>query len=74
MLALSKLIYLALVTKVPTATIELLSKIQKEFLWGKNKSKIKHNTLSNDYENGGLKIVSLQCSRIRRLYDENFHP
>ena len=35
MLALSKLIYLALVTKVPTATIELLSKIQKEFLWGK---------------------------------------
>ena len=50
-LALSKIIHLALVTNVPTATIELLSKIQKEFLWGKNKSKIKHDTLSNDYEN-----------------------
>ena len=80
-LALSKIIHLALVTNVPTATIESLSKIQKEFLWGKNKSKIKHDTLSNDYENGGLKsvdifskIVGLQCSWIRRLFDENFHP
>ena len=34
-LALSKIIHLASVTGVPTATIELLSKIQKEFLWGK---------------------------------------
>ena len=37
--------------------------------------------LCNDYENGGLKsvdifskIVSLQCSWIKRLDDENFHP
>ena len=79
-LALSKIIHLALVTNVLTVTIELLHKIQKEFLWGKNKSKIKHDTLCNDYENGKLKrvnifskIVSLQCSSIRRLYDENFH-
>ena len=69
MLALSKIIHLALVTNVPTATIELLSKMQKEFLWGKNKSKIKHDTLCNDYENEGLKsadvfskIVTVQCS------------
>ena len=34
-LALSKIIHQALVTNVPTATIELLSKIEKEFLWGK---------------------------------------
>ena len=80
-LALSNIIHLALVTNVPTAIIELLSKIQKEFLWGNNKCKIKHNTLCNDYENGGLKsvdifskIVSLKCSWIRRLHDENFHP
>ena len=32
-LALSKIILLALVTNVPTAATELLSKIQKEFLW-----------------------------------------
>ena len=79
-LALSKIIHLALVTNVPTATIKLLSSIQKEFSWGKNKSKIKHETLCHDYENGGLKgvdilskIVSPQCSWIRRLFDENFH-
>ena len=62
-LALSKIIHLALVylwcTSVPAATIELLSKIQKEFLWGKNKSKIKHGTLCNDYENGGLQNVDI---------------
>ena len=34
-LALSKIIDLASVTNVPTTTIELLSKIQKEILWGK---------------------------------------
>ena len=34
-LVLSKLVHLTLVTNVPTATIEILSKIQKEFLWGK---------------------------------------
>ena len=73
-LALSKIIHLALVTNVPTATIELLSKIQKGFLWGKNKSTIKHDIQCNDYENGRLKsvdifskIVSLQCSWNRRL-------
>ena len=68
-------------TNATTATIKLLSKIQKEFLWGKNKSKIQHDTLCNDYENEGLKsldifskINSLQCSCIKRLYDEKFHP
>ena len=39
-LAFSKIIYLALVTNVPTATIELLSKMQKDFLLGKNKSRL----------------------------------
>ena len=80
-LALSKIIHLALVTNVPTATIDLLSKIQKEFLCGKNKSNVKHDTLFNDYENGGLKSVDIfskiiipRCSWIRRLHDENFHP
>ena len=34
-LALSKIIHQALVTNEATAKIELLSKMQKEFLWGK---------------------------------------
>ena len=52
----------------------------KRVLMGKNKSKTKHETLRNDNENEGLKsvdvfskIVRLQCSWIRRLYDENFN-
>ena len=39
-LAFSKIIHLALVTNVPTATVKLLSKMQKDFLWGKNKSRL----------------------------------
>ena len=35
-LALSKIIHLALVVDLSTASIELLSQIQKEFLWRKN--------------------------------------
>ena len=42
--------------------------------------KIKHETLCNDYKGGGLKnidilnkIISLQCSWIRRLYNNSFH-
>ena len=44
------------------------------------KIKIKHNTIRNVYNNGGFKsvdiiskIVRLQCSWIRRLFDNNYH-
>ena len=44
------------------------------------KPKIKHSTLCNNYQDGGLKnvnteskIISLQCSWIKRLYDKNMH-
>ena len=79
-LAISKIIHLALVTYIPTSIIDILNKLQKEFLWNKKNPKIKHSTLCSDYENGGLKsvdisskIVELQCSWIKRLFDGNFH-
>ena len=38
---------------------------------------MKHDTLRNNYENGGpknvYKVASLQCSWIKRLYDSNSH-
>ena len=41
---------------------------------------MKHDTLCKNYENGGLKnvdimykVVSLQCSWIKRLHDNNSH-
>ena len=79
-LAISKLIHLALVTEIPTTTINLLTKIQMEFIWKGKNLKIKNSTLCNDYEYGGLKnidifskVVTLQCSWIKRLFDNNFH-
>ena len=79
-LAISKLIRLALVTEISTTTINLLTKIQMEFIWKGKNPKIKNSTLCNDYESGGLKnvdifskVVSLQCSWIKRLFDNNFH-
>ena len=79
-LAISKLIHLALVTEIPTTTINLLTKIQMEFIWKGKNPKIESSTLCNGYEYGGLrnvdifsKVVSLQCSWIKRLFDNNFH-
>ena len=79
-LALSKIIHLALVTDVPKSTILALNKIQKEFIWKNSNPKIKHSTLCSNYKKGGLKnvditskIISLQCSWIKRLFDKSFH-
>ena len=79
-LAISKLIHLALVTEIPTTTNNLLTKIQMEVIWKGKNPKIKNSPLCNDYEYGGLrdvdifsKVVSLQCTWIKRLFDNNFH-
>ena len=48
-----------------------------EFIWKGKNPNIKNSTLCNDYDNGGLKnvvftkIESLQCSLIKRLFDNN---
>ena len=55
-LAISKIVYLALLTIVPKNIIEELNEIQNKFLWSNKKCKIKHGTLCNDYKNGGLKM------------------
>ena len=78
-LAISKIVHLALVLPVPSSVIKELNKIQQNFIWSGKNSKIKHGTLCNDYENGGLKnvdieskMISLRCSWVKRLYDESF--
>ena len=81
-LAISKIVYLylSLLTNVPNKIVEELIKIQKNFLWNFTAPKIKHSTTRMDYQNGGLrnvdvffKIISLQCSWFRRLFDNSFH-
>ena len=56
--------------------INLLNKIQIEFIWKANNQKVKLRNLSNEYENGGLrnlsvfsKVVSLKFSWMKMLSD-----
>ena len=79
-LATSKIVHQSLLTTVPHAIINQLNNIQKNFIWNGKNLKIQHSTLSNSYEDAGLKdldactkVISLQRSWIKRLYDENFH-
>ena len=80
MLSISKIVFQSFIAIVPKHVINELEKIQKAFLWKNSTPKIKHETLCNDYKAGGLKnvdipnkIIALQCSWIRRLYDNSFH-
>ena len=59
-LTVSKVIHLLPVTKLHNNTIDLLHKIQKNFLWQEKKGKLKHSTLWNGYEKGGMKNVDLR--------------
>ena len=52
----------------------------KKLLWQNSCPKIKHKTFSNTFETDSLKnvdinlkVISLQCSWVKKLYDENFH-
>ena len=75
-LAVSKIVHLALVKVIPISTILELNEIKKHFTRKNGNPKIKQDILSKDYENGSLKnvditfkIISLQCSWVKRLYD-----
>ena len=79
-LAISKVAHLPLVKDVPSSTIAQLEKVQKKFIWKNGNLNLKHTILCNEYEQGGLKnvdifskITSLQCSWVKRLYDDSFH-
>ena len=57
-LAVSKVIHLLLIIKLHNNTIDLLHKIQKNFIWEEKKAKIKHSTLCNGYEMGSIKMLT----------------
>ena len=58
-LAISKIVFLSLISKVPTEIICELERIQKTFFWP-SKPKIKNETLCSDFNHGGLKNVNIQ--------------
>ena len=79
-LAISKIVFQALIALVPTHVIKALDTIQTFFLWNNSNPKVKHKTLCKRYENGGLKNVgirnkvnSFQSSLVKGLYDDSFH-
>ena len=68
-MTLSEIIFPAFVTPIPIYVANELEKIQKCILWENSTSKIKHDTLCNDFKHGWFKnvdiwkkIISLQCS------------
>ena len=68
-LAISKLVYLALLTFTPNHVTDEVAKIQKSFIWHDPSPKVKHETLRMEFKAGDLKsvdirfkFVSLQCS------------
>ena len=79
-IAISTIVHLALVKVTPNSIILELDKIKKHFIWQNGNPKIKQGTPCKDYENGGLKnvdltfkIISLQCSWVKQLYDSSTH-
>ena len=79
-LAISKQVYLVLLTVIPNHITDEVAKIQKSFIWHDSSPKIKHETLKREFKAGGLKsvdlcfkFVSLQCSWVKKLHDDCFH-
>ena len=77
-LALPPLIYLASVIYVPPIVITEVKKVLLDFIWNGGTPKIAYNTLIQDIEDGGLKLVdfeskvkSLKLGWIKRLCDES---
>ena len=58
-LTISKIVHLLLITTVPRAIINQLNNIQKSCMWNGKNPKIKHSTLSDSYEDCGLKDVDI---------------
>ena len=51
-LAISKIVYLALLTNTPIIIIDELKKTEKKFIWNNSTLKIKQETLRMAYKNG----------------------
>ena len=58
-LAISKIVFQSMITPVPRHIVNELERIQKAFLWKNSSPKIKHETLCNDYKDGGLKNIDI---------------
>ena len=58
-LAISKTLYISTMRTPLTQFLELLSSIQKDFIWNKSSAKINHCSLIADFKEGGYKDVDI---------------
>ena len=80
-ITISKFVFQAFITTVPKHIVnEHQKKVQTAFFLNNSSPNIKHKILCRDSKAGGLKnvdipnkIIALQSSWIRRLYDNSFH-
>ena len=79
-LGISKIQYAASMAYVPKRVIQELERLQKIFLWNSGTVKMKHSTLTNEYEDGGIENVDIEArlkatklTCVRRLCDDNHH-
>ena len=56
-LAISKIVYVSLISSISGCILDQLNSIHKEFIWDNKKAKIKHSTLIANYEQGGLTLL-----------------
>ena len=66
-LALSKIVYLTLITSFSKVLIEEIQRIQKAFICNKLNPKIKLETLCNSFEKGGLKNIDINSKKSSML-------
>ena len=60
-LAIYKIVFLALLTKIDYQVVKELEKIQKSFLWKYSTPKIKHETICKDCKDSGFKNIDISC-------------
>ena len=69
-LAITKIIFQALIAPAPTHVIKTLETIQISFLWNNSNPKIKHKILCERYENGGLQNVDI-LNKVNSLHQSS---
>ena len=75
-LAISEVVYISTMKNPPRQFIEAINEVQQDFVQKKSGSKIKHLSLTGNYEEGGYKdvdistkLTALKITWIRRLLD-----
>ena len=62
-LGLWKFVFLAQVLPIPNEIATTIQRIQRKFLWNSSNIKIKHKTICNEFQNGGLKDVDIDVAK-----------